>query len=49
MTLTPEEIQDLMADYMVKLSKAKQQNNKSLMKIYDYQIRLLEIAYHKHA
>jgi len=45
--LTNNEIFDLMMHYLGLISKAKQQGNKSQQIIYEYQLRLLEMAYER--
>lgn len=46
--LSNKEIDDLITDYLQKLSKAKQEGNQEEIKAYEYQIRLLEVAYNHH-
>jgi len=46
MTLNNKEIDKLITDNLIKLSRAKQQNDKAMIERYEYEIRLLEVAYH---
>lgn len=45
MTLTREELEKLMGDYILLISRTKQQGDKAMERKYKEQLKLLELAY----
>jgi len=45
MTLTREELEKLMGDYILLISRAKQQGDKAMESKYKEHLKLLELAY----
>jgi len=45
--LTTHEIEDLMGHYLDLISKAKLQGDEAQRRVYEYQLRLLEVGYKK--
>jgi len=45
MTLTREELEKLMGDYILLISRAKQQGDKAIESKYKEQLKLLKMAY----